>query len=75
MEWHFFLALIVAIPIILIPAVLIWYLNVGGIYRGAKQIFTRRSARRAGGHPIEEQEKLKDKKPAGKGTQASQLFK
>ncbi len=32
MQWEFVVALIVAIPIILLPAAFIWYLNIGGIY-------------------------------------------
>ena len=51
MEWHFLMALIVAIPLILFPAAFIWYLNVGGLYRGVKAMLAKRSARRAGGHP------------------------
>ena len=37
------LLLIVAIPIILIPGVLIWYINVGGIYLAIKEARERRA--------------------------------
>ena len=37
MEWQLILALVIAIPIILIPAALIWYLNIGGIYAAIKE--------------------------------------
>ncbi len=30
MEWKFIIALIFAIPVILFPVVLLWYLNIGG---------------------------------------------
>ena len=31
MEWQVVLAMVVAIPIILLPVAFIWYLNIGGI--------------------------------------------
>jgi len=37
MEWQVILALVIAIPIILFPAVFIWYLNIGGIYTAIKE--------------------------------------
>jgi len=37
MEWPVILALILVIPIILFPAVFIWYLNVGGFYVAIKE--------------------------------------
>jgi hypothetical protein len=32
MEWQVMLVLLIAVPVILIPAVLVWYINIGGIY-------------------------------------------
>jgi len=37
MEWQVILALVLLIPIILFPAVFIWYLNVGGVYAAIKE--------------------------------------
>ncbi len=37
MQWEFVVALIVAIPIILLPAAFIWYLNIGGIYAAVSE--------------------------------------
>ena len=37
MEWQLILALVIAIPIILIPVVFIWYLNIGGIYAAIRE--------------------------------------
>jgi uncharacterized membrane protein (UPF0182 family) len=37
MEWPLILGLVIAIPIILIPVVFIWYLNVGGVYAAIKE--------------------------------------
>ena len=36
------LALVLAIPIILIPVALVWYINVGGIYLAIKEARERR---------------------------------
>jgi hypothetical protein len=33
MDWQFVVALVVAIPFVLLPAAFIWYINVGGIYK------------------------------------------
>lgn len=33
MEWQLILALALAIPIITLPVLLVWYLNVGGVLR------------------------------------------
>lgn len=46
MEWEFIIAMIIAVPIILFPAVFVWYLNVGGIYAAIKQARARKAARR-----------------------------
>jgi hypothetical protein len=44
MDWQFVIVLVIAIPIILFPAVFIWYINAAGLYtaikeRGAFRIF------------------------------------
>ena len=31
MEWEFILALVVMVPVILLPVAFVWYLNLGGI--------------------------------------------
>ena len=45
MEWQVIVALVVAIPIILVPAALVWYINTGGIFLAIKEVRTRRAAR------------------------------
>ncbi len=45
MEWQVILALVLAIPIMLIPVALIWYINIGGIYAAIKDARERRTAR------------------------------
>jgi len=45
MEWQVIVALVVAIPIILLPVAFIWYLNLGGIYTAIKEARARRTAR------------------------------
>jgi len=50
MEWQFIVALIVAIPFVLIPVVFIWYLNVGGIYALTKEAREKKMAREKKAH-------------------------
>lgn len=44
MEWQIVVALVIAIPIILFPVALIWYINIGGIYLAVKEARARRAA-------------------------------
>ena len=44
MEWQIIVALIVIIPVILVPVVFVWYLNIGGIHAILKRIRERRAA-------------------------------
>ncbi len=44
MEWQVILALVLAIPILLIPVALVWYINIGGIYVAIKEARARRAA-------------------------------
>ena len=37
MEWQVILALVLGIPIILFPAVYVWYLNIGGIVAAVRK--------------------------------------
>ncbi len=37
MEWQFIVALVLAVPIILLPVAFVWYLNIGGIYAAFKE--------------------------------------
>ena len=37
MQWEFIVALVIAIPIILFPVALVWYLSIGGILLVARQ--------------------------------------
>ena len=45
MEWQMILALVLVIPVILVPAVLVWYLNVSGIFTVIRETRRRRIAR------------------------------
>jgi hypothetical protein len=45
MEWQIIVALVIAIPIILFPVALIWYINFGGIVAAFKRARERRSVR------------------------------
>ena len=46
MEWQVILALVLVIPVILVPAVLVWYLNVSGLYTVIRETQKRRVARK-----------------------------
>ena len=48
MQWEFVVALVIAIPIILFPAALVWYLNIGGIYAAIRKALERRLLERVG---------------------------
>jgi len=43
MQWELIVALVVAIPIILVPAAFVWYLDLGGVIQAAKE--ARQTAR------------------------------
>jgi hypothetical protein len=46
MEWQIIVALVIAIPVILFPVALIWYINIGGIYTAIKEARARRATRK-----------------------------
>ncbi len=43
MEWQIIIAILIALPIILFPIALIWYLNLGGIVTAVKEARMRRT--------------------------------
>ncbi len=45
MEWQFLVALMVAIPLILLPVAFVWYMNAGGLVRALKGRLTRDGSR------------------------------
>jgi hypothetical protein len=45
MEWGFLISLVLAIPFILIPVALVWYLNAGNILAAIKGVKARWGAR------------------------------
>lgn len=44
MEWQFIVALVVMIPIVLLPVAFVWYLNLGGIYAAVREGRTKKAA-------------------------------
>ena len=48
MEWQIILALVLVIPIVLIPVAFVWYLNIGGVYAAIKEARARRVAQEKG---------------------------
>ncbi|MBA7603843.1 hypothetical protein ES703_10961 [subsurface metagenome] len=45
MEWQIVVALVLAIPVILIPVAFVWYLNVSGIHAVVREAKEKRLAR------------------------------
>jgi len=45
MEWQIIVAIAIMTPVILIPVLLVWYLNIGGIYAAIKEARARRAVR------------------------------
>ena len=48
MQWQVVVALIVAVPIILLPVAFVWYLNLGGIITAIKEARASRLAHKEG---------------------------
>jgi hypothetical protein len=46
MEWQIVVVLSVAIPIVLVPAAFIWFLNISGLYQVIKDRIRRRNSLR-----------------------------
>ena len=46
MEWYVILALVVAIPIVLLPVAFVWYLNASGLFQVIRDTLQRRQQRR-----------------------------
>ena len=44
MEWQIIVALAVAVPVILLPLVLVWYFNFGGMLSAIKEARAARAA-------------------------------
>ena len=44
MEWQVIVALAIAIPIILLPAAFVWYLNIGGVVQTVREARARKVA-------------------------------
>ena len=60
MEWQVIVALVVMLPVILLPAAFVWYLNVGGMVTALKEARKRRTAReQAGDKVVAEQKAVK----------------
>ena len=54
MQWELVIALVIAVPVILFPAALVWYINIGGIYAHIKEARERRAVREKGKQAVVE---------------------
>ena len=44
MEWQFIVALVVMIPVILLPVAFVWYLNLGGVFAAMRKARKEKAA-------------------------------
>ncbi len=44
MEWQYIVALVVMVPILLLPVAFVWYLNVGGALAAFREARAKRAA-------------------------------
>jgi len=49
MTWGFFISLVLAIPVILLPVALAWYLNAGSIITAVRQTRAKRAREKYSG--------------------------
>jgi len=42
MSWQVIVALVIAVPVVLIPVAFVWYLNTGGIFAAMREMRTKR---------------------------------
>ena len=47
MEWQVIVALVLAVPIMLLPVAFVWYLTLGGMYAAAREARTQKTLARA----------------------------
>jgi hypothetical protein len=47
MEWQVIVALAIAIPIVLLPAAFVWYLNIGGVVQAVREARARKVTEKA----------------------------
>ena len=45
MEWGFIVALVLGIPLVLVPVALVWYINIAGTYSAIKDARRKKAAR------------------------------
>ena len=46
MEWQIIVALVIAVPVILLPVLFVWYMNIGGIFAAAREAKARRATQK-----------------------------
>jgi hypothetical protein len=44
MEWEFIVALVIMVPVILLPVAFVWYLNLGGVLAAYREARAKRAA-------------------------------
>ena len=58
MEWQVIVALVVMLPVILLPAAFVWYLNVGGMVTALKEARKKQTTREQTGEKVVADQKV-----------------
>ncbi len=53
MEWQLVAALVIAVPVVLFPVALVWYLNLGGIFAAVKDARAKKVAQKGAAVNVE----------------------
>lgn len=43
MSWQVIVALVIAVPVVLIPVAFVWYLNTGGVFAAIREMRAKRA--------------------------------
>ena len=43
MSWQVIVALVIAVPVVLLPVTFVWYLNTGGVFAAVKEMRAKRA--------------------------------
>lgn len=43
MSWQVIVALVVAIPVVLLPVAFVWYLNIGGVFAAVREMRAKKA--------------------------------
>lgn len=73
MQWEFIVALVLAMPVMLLPVALLWYLNIGGIYAAIQEARKKGAAREQGMRAVAEEHREEEELVGTKVTYRKQV--